>query len=111
MEPLDFPGWSDSPCNKMFNRRFIEEKEIQFQNLQSANDVYFVRMALFCADKIIWMNDRRVMVYAREHSEPFRISNDRDPMCAYYAMEKLAKELCRKNVFDFVANFYFFYWQ
>lgn len=107
-EPRDFPDWFDSPWNKMFRRRFLEEHKLQFQDLPSCNDVYFVKMALFCARKIIWMNDRRVMVYAREHSEPSRISNLRNPMCACYAMEKLADELDKRGMFGEFSNYYYY---
>lgn len=107
-EPWEFLGLSDAPWNKMFRKKFIEENELYFQDLPSSNDVYFSKMALCCADKIIWMDDRRVMVYEREHSEPSRISNDRNPMCAYYAMEKWAKELCKRNMFAALADLYFY---
>lgn len=107
-EPRDFPDWSDTPWNKMFRRKFIEKNEIYFQNLPSCNDVYFVKMALFCATKIIWLDDRRVMVYAREHSEPSRISNVRDPVFACYAMEKLAEELDKRGMFGELANSYYY---
>lgn len=44
------------------------------------------------------MKDERVMVYARDHFEPSRISTNRDPMCVYYAMEKLVIELKERNM-------------
>lgn len=104
----DFPDRSNSPWDKMFRRSFLEENKLEFQDLPSSNDVYFVNMALFCAKRIIWLEDRRVMVYARDHFEPSRISNNRDPMCAYYAMERLAKELSDRKMFGRFAGFYYY---
>lgn len=106
-EARDFKR-SNSPCDKMFLRSFLEENKLEFQDLPSSNDVFFVNMAIFCAKRIIWLEDRRVMVYARDHFEPSRISNDRDPMCTYYAMEKLAVELNKRNMFDKCAKFYYY---
>lgn len=107
-EPREFLWWTASSCNRMFRRTFLEENKLEFQNLPSGNDVYFSRMSLFCAKRILCLDDRRVMVYARDHSEPFRISNNRDPMCTYYAMEKLAIELNKRNMFGRFAEFYFY---
>lgn len=92
-EPREFLWWKDSTCNRMLRRDFLEENGLTFQNLPSSNDVFFAQMTMFCAKRMICLDDRRVMVYARDHSEPHRISNRRDPMCAYYAMEKLCREL------------------
>lgn len=96
--PRDFPNWSSSPCDKMLRRQFIEDNQIEFQNLTCCNDVFFAKMAVFCAQKIIILKDERVMVYARDHFEPSRISTNRDPMCVYYAMEKLVIELKERNM-------------
>lgn len=43
---------SNVPWNKMFLRSFILEHGLQFQPLRQANDVYFVMMALFLAERI-----------------------------------------------------------
>lgn len=96
--PRDFPNWSSSPCDKMMRRQFIEVNRIEFQNLTCCNDVFFAKMAVFCAQKMIILKDERVMVYARDHFEPSRISTNRDPMCVYYAMEKLVTELKERNM-------------
>lgn len=105
--PEEFPNWSDAVCDKMFRRKFINDHHIRFQDLPSCNDVYFSKMATYCAERIVWLDDSRVMIYARDHTEPSRISNARDPMCAYHAMERLAGELQkRKMMNNLAAHFY-----
>lgn len=104
-QPSEFIWWADSPCNRMLRRDFLEQNELEFQNLPSSNDVYFAQMALFCAKRIICLDDRRVMVYARDHLEPQRISNQRTPMCAYYAMETVCKELKERNMIGRYASY------
>ncbi len=107
-EPIEFINWTDSPCNKLYRKDFIFSNRLEFQTLLSANDVYFVNMALLLAEKVIMLRDRRVMVYARDHYEPTRISYDRKPMCMYKAMEKLGKELIARGIFGDVFQYYFF---
>ena len=106
-DPMEFPNQTDSPWDKMFRRSFLDENRLEFQDLPSSNDVYFVKMALFCAKKIIWLDDRRIMVYARDHFEPSRISYDRDPMCTYLAMDKLGKELEKRGLFEQLLQHYY----
>lgn len=106
--PETFPGWSNSVWDKLFLKSFLEENKLEFQNLPSSNDVYFSKIAVLCADKMIWLDDRRIMVYARDHSEPSRISNDRDPMCAYYAMQKLLRELKERDMLEKFADFFYY---
>lgn len=106
--PRDFPNWSSSPCDKMLRRQFIEDNRIRFQDLSCCNDVFFAKMAVFCAQKMIILDDDRVMVYARDHFEPSRISADRDPMCVYYAMEKLVQEMEERQMLCDLAGALFY---
>lgn len=106
-EPIEFMNWKDGPCNKLYKRSFIISNKLEFQTLPSSNDVYFVQMALLLSEKIIALNDRRVMLYARDHDEPTRISRDRDPMCVYRAMVKLGQELIARKVFSEVFQHYY----
>lgn len=108
-EAMEIVQWSTSPCNKLYKRSFIEDNELKFQSLSSSNDIYFVEMALLLSDKIIMLNDRRVMLYARDHNVTTRISYDRDPMCSYYAVKEIGNELIRRNVFYQVREHYYFF--
>lgn len=107
-KPRDFLWWKASTCNRMLRRNFLEKNRLEFQNLQSQNDIYFAQMALFCAKRIICLDDRRVMVYARDHSEPQRISNRRNPMSAYYAMEKVCRELSKRGMLAEYAPYLYY---
>lgn len=107
-DPIEFINWTGSPCNKLYRKEFIRSKKLEFQTLSSCNDVYFVNMALMLARKIIMLEDRRVMVYAREHHEPTRISSDRDPMCSYLAMVKIGEELTARGLFQDLFQYYYF---
>ncbi len=107
-EPIEFLNWTPAPWNKMYRKDFIFFNQLEFQTLSSSNDVYFGNMALLLAEKVIMLEDRRVMVYVRDHYEPTRISYNRDPMCAYLAMEKLGKELVIRGLFNDLFQYYYF---
>lgn len=106
-DPIEYKSWTSSPCNKLYKKSFILANHLEFQTLPSFNDVYFVEMALLLARKIIMLDDRRVMVYARDHDTLTRISHDRNPMCAYWAIEKMGKDLVQRNIFSMAAQHYF----
>lgn len=107
-EPSECLNWGLSPCNKLYRREFVENYQLNFQNLPSSNDVYFVCMALMLSKRNILLDDVRVMVYARDHEEPTRISSDRDPKCAYQAFLQIEEELIKRGVFaELYACFYY----
>jgi glycosyltransferase involved in cell wall biosynthesis len=111
LKPIEYK-WSNHTCNKMYRRDFLLENKLEFQPLPSSNDVYFGEMVSFMADRILSLDDDRVMVYARDHSSPDRISFDRDPMCVYKAYIKILKELKARgvlqNAYDYI--YYKCYW-
>lgn len=102
----DFLNWSSSPCNKLFRREFIDLNHLEFQNIPSDNDTYFVDMAFFLAKRIIFLDSPKVMLYAREHFTPGRISTERDPMCLYCAMIKVKDELKQRGMFSEMHKIY-----
>lgn len=101
----DYASWSNSPCNKLFRKEFITENSLEFQSLSCSNDVYFIEMTFLLAKKIIFLESNHVMIYARDHFTPTRISFKRDPMCAYQACLKIFTELKKRGEFDSIAPY------
>lgn len=106
--PEDFFNWTGAPWNKLYRKDFIINNKLEFQTLSCCNDVYFVMMALILAERVMVLNDRRVMVYARDHFTPTRISYDRDPMCLYLAMEKFLIEIINRGMLPKLYEHYYF---
>lgn len=110
--PYEFTNWNLSLENRLYRRAFIMEKQITFQDLPCSNDVYFSCMALLLSERLLFLDDNRVMVYKRDHNELTRISYDRDPKCCYLAFLHIAEELKGRDKFiDFYMQYYyrFFY--
>lgn len=108
LNAYEFLCFHDATWNKLYRKSFIDSSHLKFQNLESSNDVFFSLKALLISKKTILLDDQRVMVYARDHNEPSRISKHRDPMCAYAALEYLLDDLLRSKEFDCVVNHYFY---
>lgn len=106
-EPIEYMNWSTSSCNKLYKKSFILSNKLEFQTLASSNDIYFVSMALLLAPKIIMLEDRRVMLYARDHDTLTRISYDRDPMCAYLALKKVWEEIAKRGLCERLCDYYY----
>ncbi len=107
LELEDYIAWSNGPCNKLFKKEFIDRNGLEFQSLTSSNDVYFVEMAFMLAERMMFLDDERVMVYARDHFMPTRISYDRDPMCTYYACYKVLEEIAKSNMMKTVGKYFY----
>lgn len=106
--PYEFLNWQLAPANKLFNREFIISNHLEFQDLSCENDAYFVFMALMLSERLMYLPDDRVMVYARDHFEPTRISSDRDPKCSYLAHLHIAEELKKRGKFSEVYQQFFY---
>lgn len=106
--PYEFMNWRLSPTNKLYNREYIFSHHLEFQDLSCENDAYFVFMALMLSERLMCLPDDRVMVYARDHFEPTRISCDRDPKCSYLAHLHIAEELKKRGKFSEVYQQFFY---
>ena len=96
IKPCEFMNCHSGPC-RLFRRAFIEREKLQFQDLPSCNDVFFTNMALLLADKIHFLEEKKVLLRVRNHNTPSRISFKRDPMCAFLADKKTLEELVSRN--------------
>ncbi len=95
------------PWNKMYRREFINRHALGFQTLENSNDVYFVTMALGLADRLILVNDKRVLYRARNHKTVTRISAHRKPICAYKAAERIIEDVNNRNVSREKLNYFY----
>lgn len=107
-EPCEFTYWTSAPWNKLYRRTFIQENCLRFQDLSCANDMFFVCMALFLSSRTIVLEDNHVMVYVRDHSEPGRISCNRDSMCIYKALMQIGQELVKRDKLKELSSYFYY---
>ncbi len=90
---------SSAPWNKLFLKEFIKENELQFQSVQSANDLFFVTMAMLLADRITVI-DRQLISYRTDNPKSLQGSEEKSPYDGLSALRYLYDELKRRKIFD-----------
>lgn len=87
-----------NPWTKLCRTDFLRRNNIQFQNLDSSNDVYFSIMVLhFAKGKITFINEMLVMY--RQNIDG-QISSNRNPNDLYFAVERAMFELKSISEYD-----------
>lgn len=100
-QPIDFLiRCQNATYDRMVARELLDRFQIQFQDLPSSNDVFFILFSTFAAENIVHTRTADVLYYRRLHSEPDRISNDRDPMCAFEALHAVKKALMQYHMWE-----------
>lgn len=91
-----FNGWA---WDKIFRKTFIEEHKIEFQNLRTTNDMFFVYMALALAKNVITID--QVLAHQRV-SVLTSLSRTREKSwdCFYQALIKLQDELKLQGLYE-----------
>lgn len=89
--------WPSSPVNRMVKRQFIVENGIEYQDLQSSNDVLFADMTMILANRIIHIEDWKPKVYVRRNIKG-SISMNRNPFCSYMAFEEVKRQLISRGI-------------
>lgn len=92
-----------APWNKIFKRDFIIRNNIRFQSNRSANDVYFVFMALSIASRIV-VNQKELVKYRVNNSNSLQSTQDKDVYAFYDALRKLKFGLVERGVYEDVRD-------
>ena len=89
-------GW---PWDKLYRADFVREHALEFQEIRSTNDAYFVFMALIFAQKIAFADE--FLVFHRVGNNA-SVSNTRQLswQCAYAAVNKIEERLREVGLFD-----------
>ena len=90
-----FNGW---PWDKLYLRTFIQRTGLQYQNLRTTNDMYFVFMALVRARRIMTVD--KILAHQRVEVKT-SLSRNRNKSwdCFYIALLAMQRELKRLNLY------------
>lgn len=100
----DIPGFifnisSNVPWNKLFLREFILDHKLRFQPLRQANDVYFVMIAMYRAERITVWNEPLISYrWANEKSLTGKVTDTK--FCSFDAFWSVLEELQKDPQFD-----------
>ncbi len=100
------------PWDKLFNKKFIKNLGIEYQNLKSSEDLFFIASAVISAKKIFFLN--KILINHRIGLIT-SVSNNREKSWDnfYYALKKLKKFIKEKSLYkrfkqdfiNYVASF------
>lgn len=109
-QPIDFLlRCENGTCDRLVRRTLLDEYQIRFQNLKNSNDVFYILFATFCAKKIVHTATFDNLYHRRVHAEQGRISNQRDPMCAYLALKEVHDKLVEYGKWEqYCVHFWMF---
>ena len=87
------------PWNKLFRASFLKENNLQFQDIERANDQYLSILALLLADKIVAV--REVLVHYRINQKGNLTTEfSKTPLCAYQAMVATKEALTERGLIE-----------
>lgn len=95
------PAW-----NKIFNKNFIENNKLYFQNIKRSNDLLFTSKSLVVAKKIILL-DNRLIYYRVCIRDNLQSGNDKTPLEFLKAIIALKLYLKDNNIFSIYKKSYY----
>ena len=89
-------GWS---WDKLYKRDFIQKNKLEFQNLRSTNDAYFVFISLVLAEKISII-DNSYIIHRRNTNTQLSETRYKEPNCFINAIKKIKESLFELNLYN-----------
>ena len=91
--PVDaFFIWNLAPWTKLYHLNFLQKNNLEFQQIDSANDLYLTVMAFIYADRIIHTSSYRALVHYRVNLKE-QISSRRKAMDVYSAWQNVYRQM------------------
>lgn len=94
-----------APWNKLIRRRLIHDFDLNFMELENANDLTFTFSALAAAVRISWVEEPLVM-YSHTNPGSIQRSKDKDPTNIVKALEGLLNNLIDFGKFELFQDSY-----
>ena len=86
------------PWDKLFKKSYVDKLEIQFQNLRTTNDLFFVAAATIKADKISYVD--KILAHHRVgQKSSLSVTRENSWDCFYHALVKLKQFLIEENLY------------
>lgn len=96
--PLDgFFTWNIAPWTKLYHFDFLKASQLQFQQIRSANDLYFSFMSMVFANRIIHTSSYKALVHYRTNRKE-QISGSRMVMDVFKAWKKVYEQISKYNL-------------
>ena len=93
-----FVGWA---WDKLYNRQFVLDNGLLFQEQRTSNDLLFVFSAVAIAKKIAYVEKEKILAHQRRNNKA-SLSNTREKSwdCFYKALLALRERLKKEGIYD-----------
>ncbi len=97
-----FNGWA---WDKLYDREFIQQNKLRFQEIRTTNDAYFVFTANVLASRITVLND--ILAYHRVNTNTsLSVTREKSWDCCYKAITAIKRELIKQSLYDVYKQSY-----
>ena len=86
------------PWDKILKRSFINELNIYYQNTRTTNDLFFISMCVFNANKISVLND--VLIHHRITKTSLSATREKSWYCVIEALDTVAEYMKKLGIYD-----------
>jgi len=95
---FQFYNWV--PWNRIYRREYLLNLELKYQNIKSANDLYFGIVSVLKAKKMIYIKSKNSMYYYYNNKNEFQISSLYRANYENFnlAMKEVKKNLCSEEI-------------
>ena len=96
------------PWDKLYKRSFIDALDLEFQDLRTTNDLYFVAGSVLMAERISYIDD--VLVHHRVGmGDSLSVTREKSWNCFFYALLKLRNFMRNENIYQRLEKDFFNY--
>jgi|GEM_PF-841310 len=86
------------PWDKLFRADFIREKKLEYQELRTTNDLYFVVMATLLASRIECID--KIFIHQRVHDESLVATREKSPDNYFKALRQVRNRMIEDGIYD-----------
>ncbi len=94
---------SPAPWNMLFKRQFLQQHQLQFQEIERSNDLSFFGKSIIKAESIVTVN-KRCVNYRLRKSGNLQSHNDDTPLCFYDALLEVRDEVLKMGIMNEVKT-------
>lgn len=91
------------PWTKLFNKKFVVDHKLQFQNLKNSNDVFFVLSSLALAERITYV-DEKLVLYRVNQAKNIQSNKAQEPTLFLTAYEAVYELLNSHRIYEDVKR-------
>lgn len=88
-----------APFSRMYKKQYLDKIQIQYQNTNNANDVFFGLYSVAKADKLVYFDSKKPLYYYRVNREgQISLNRSNYPLCIFETLNETKRKLIQANL-------------